>query len=160
VTVTSAETDVHLGTLLRNHLYTVDNPYTNETIYTDVAKVTFDARPISLDAVNFTRRFHEGKGVKTFHEIADDMAHVAFDAHQNSHKAVSLFDSGASKCIGYLVGYSKFQSNAYRMWLPHWDVTLTSRDIIFNENIPRGDIDFSTDEYWLEIRKARRDETK
>jgi hypothetical protein len=46
------------------------------------------------------------------------------------------------------------------MWLPHWDVTVTSRDIIFNEDIPRGDIDFSTDEYWLEIRKARRDETK
>jgi len=99
VTVTSAETDVHSGTLLRNHLYTVDNPYTNEIIYTDVAKVTFDARPNSLDAVNFTRRFHEGRGVKTFHEIADDMAHVAFDAHQNSHEAVSLLDSGASKCM-------------------------------------------------------------
>ena len=57
--------------------------------------------------------------------------------------------------VGYLVGYSEYQMNAYRMWLPHWDVVVTSRNVTFDEEIPRGDIDFSTDEYWLEIRKAR-----
>ena len=57
--------------------------------------------------------------------------------------------------VGYLVGYSEFQMCAYRMWLPHWDVVVTSRNVTFDEEIPRGDIDFSKDEYWLEIRKAR-----
>jgi hypothetical protein len=41
------------------------------------------------------------------------------------------------------------------MWLPHWDVVVTSRNVTFDEEIPRGDVDLSTDEYWSEIRKAR-----
>ena len=57
--------------------------------------------------------------------------------------------------VGYLVGYSEFQLNSYRMWLPYWDVVVTSRNVTFDEEIPRGDVDLSTDEYWLEIRKAR-----
>ena len=41
------------------------------------------------------------------------------------------------------------------MWLPYWNVVVTSRNVTFDEEIPRGDVDLSTDEYWLEIRKAR-----
>lgn len=62
--------------------------------------------------------------------------------------------------IGYLVGYSEYQMNAYRMWLPHWDIVVMSRNVSFDENIPTGDVNFDVDEYWLEIRKARKIEEK
>ena len=62
--------------------------------------------------------------------------------------------------VGYLVGYSEYQMNAYRMWLPHWDIVVTSRNVSFDENIPTGDVNFDVDEYWLEIRKARKIEEK
>ncbi len=32
---------------------------------------------------------------------------------------------------------------------------MTSRNVVFDENIPQGDIDFAQDDYWLEIRKSR-----
>ena len=62
--------------------------------------------------------------------------------------------------VGYLVGYSEYQMNAYRMWLPHSDVVVTSRNVSFDENIPTGDVNFDVDEYWLDIRKARKIEEK
>ena len=34
-------------------------------------------------------------------------------------------------------------------------MVVTSRNVTFDEEIPRGDVDLNTDEYWLEIRKAR-----
>jgi len=62
--------------------------------------------------------------------------------------------------VGYLVGYSEYQMNAYRMWLPHSDVVITSRNVSFDENIPTGDVNFDEDEYWLDIRRARKIEEK
>ena len=57
--------------------------------------------------------------------------------------------------VGYLVGYSEHQRGAYRVWIPKWNEIIVSTDVRFDENVPTGDVDHSTDEYWLEARKAR-----
>jgi len=56
---------------------------------------------------------------------------------------------------GYLVGYSEHQQGAYKIWIPKWDTIIVSRDVRFDEEIPSGDVDHLTDDYWREARLAR-----
>ena len=55
--------------------------------------------------------------------------------------------------VGYLVGFSEFQKNAYKVWIPSTNRVIISRDAIADESIPTGNIEFSTDEYWREARQ-------
>ena len=57
--------------------------------------------------------------------------------------------------VRYLVGYSEEQRDVYRIWLPLWNIIVTSTNVEFDENIPQGEIDFKTDEYWMDIRKSK-----
>ena len=57
--------------------------------------------------------------------------------------------------IGYLIGYSEIQRDAYRIWLPIWNIIVISRNVAFDENIPQGDVNLETDEYWMELRQGR-----
>jgi hypothetical protein len=54
---------------------------------------------------------------------------------------------------GYMVGYSKVMRGAYKIWIPEWNRIIVSNDVKFDENIPQGIIDFTTDSYWLEARQ-------
>ena len=62
--------------------------------------------------------------------------------------------------VGYLVGYSEHQKHAYKVWIPSTNRIIISRDAIANEEIPSGDVDFSTDEYWREARQFTRFEQR
>jgi hypothetical protein len=61
-------------------------------------------------------------------------------------------DFQATAMIGYLVGYSEHQRDAYRIWIPQSGKVIVSRDVRFDESIPQGHIDHSKDTYWREMR--------
>ena len=61
-------------------------------------------------------------------------------------------DFAARAMVGYLVGYSDLQRDAYRIWIPQSGKIIVSRDVKFDENIPQGKIDHVTDTYWKEVR--------
>jgi len=62
--------------------------------------------------------------------------------------------------VGYLVGYSEYQKNAYKIWIPSTNRITMTRDAIADEAIPTGDVDFSKDEYWREARQFTRIEQR
>jgi hypothetical protein len=63
--------------------------------------------------------------------------------------------------VGYLVGYSEIQRDAYQIWVPETNRIVVSRSVTFDENIPQGDVDFAKDAYWREVRQfAKRVTTK
>ena len=55
--------------------------------------------------------------------------------------------------VGYLIGYSELQRDAYQIWIPETNRIIVSRTVTFDENIPQGDIDFTKDAYWREVRQ-------
>ena len=55
--------------------------------------------------------------------------------------------------VGYLVGYSEIQRDAYQIWVPETNRIVVSRSVTFDEAIPQGDVDFSKDPYWREVRQ-------
>jgi len=54
--------------------------------------------------------------------------------------------------VGYLMGYSQFQVDAYKIWIPSSNKIIMARDVVFDENIPQGDIDHAKDDYWRDVR--------
>jgi len=54
--------------------------------------------------------------------------------------------------VGYLMGYSEFQVDAYKIWIPATNKIIMARDVVFDENIPQGDIDHAKDDYWRDVR--------
>ena len=64
-------------------------------------------------------------------------------------------DFAAKAMIGYLVGYSDLQKDAYKIWIPQSGRMIVSRDVKFDENIPQGPIDHTQDIYWREVRQFR-----
>jgi hypothetical protein len=65
----------------------------------------------------------------------------------NRHK-----DWAAKSTVGYLMGYSEFQTDGYKVWIPSTNKIIIARDVKFDENIPQGDVDHATDEYWRDVR--------
>jgi hypothetical protein len=61
-------------------------------------------------------------------------------------------DWAAKGTVGYLMGYSVFQVDAYKVWVPSTNKVIIARDVRFDECIPQGDVDHSTDEYWRDVR--------
>jgi hypothetical protein len=55
--------------------------------------------------------------------------------------------------VGYLVGYSEIQRDAYQIWVPETNRIVVSRSVVFDEAIPQGDVDFAKDPYWREVRQ-------
>jgi hypothetical protein len=55
--------------------------------------------------------------------------------------------------VGYLMGYSELQRDAYKIWVPETNRIIISRSVTFDEAIPQGDVDFSKDSYWREVRQ-------
>ena len=55
--------------------------------------------------------------------------------------------------VGYLMGYSELQRDAYKIWVPETNRIIISRSVIFDEAIPQGDVDFSKDTFWREVRQ-------
>jgi hypothetical protein len=54
--------------------------------------------------------------------------------------------------VGFLMGYSEFQVDAYKIWIPSTNKIIMARDVIFDENIPQGDVNHATDDYWRDVR--------
>jgi hypothetical protein len=50
------------------------------------------------------------------------------------------------------MGYSQFQVDAYKLWIPATNKIIMARDVVFDENIPQGDIDHAKDDYWRDVR--------
>ena len=68
------------------------------------------------------------------------------------HKAKRSKNFNSKALVGYLVGYSEFQRSAYIVWIPEFNGLIVSRDCKFDENIPRGEIDFTKNDYFHELR--------
>jgi hypothetical protein len=61
-------------------------------------------------------------------------------------------DWAPKSTVGYLMGYSEFQIDAYKIWIPSTNKIIMARDVIFDEHIPQGDVDHATDDYWRDVR--------
>ena len=70
-------------------------------------------------------------------------------AHIHKEKRAKNFK--AKSYIGYLMGYSEIQRGAYIIFIPEMGKLIVSRDVKFDENIPQGEIDFKTNDYFHEI---------
>ena len=70
----------------------------------------------------------------------------------NIPKSLRHKDWAAKSKVGYMMGYSEFQIDAYKIWIPATNKIIIARDVKFDEIIPQGDVDHATDEYWRDVR--------
>ena len=74
-------------------------------------------------------------------------------SHIHKEKRAKNFNSKA--LVGYFVGYSERQRDAYISFIPSLNKLIISRDVKFDENIPQGEIDHTKNDYWRELREYR-----
>jgi hypothetical protein len=74
-------------------------------------------------------------------------------SHIHKEKRAKIFNDKA--LIGYFVGYSETQRDAYISYIPSLNKLIVSRDVKFDENIPQGEIDHRKNDYWKELREYR-----
>jgi hypothetical protein len=70
-------------------------------------------------------------------------------AHIHKQKRAKNFKPKAY--VGYLMGYSEIQRDAYIIFVPEMAKLIISRDVKFDEAIPQGEIDFKSNDYFHEM---------